>query len=111
SLQALVAARLDALTTAERRVVADASVLGECFTVEGLRAVGADQDAGDVGDVLASLRRKEIVTLQTDRFSSERGQDGVVQSVVRQVAYAPLSRRDRTTRHLAAADHLAGLPD
>ncbi len=67
--------------------------------------------SGDIGDVLESLRRKEIITLQTDRFSSERGQYGFVQSVVRQVAYATLSRRDRTTRHLAAADHLAGLPD
>ena len=32
SLHALVAARLDALTPAERRVVADASVLGQSFT-------------------------------------------------------------------------------
>ena len=72
---------------------------------------GSDQDAADIGDVLDSLRRKEIVTLQTDRFSAERGQYGFVQSVVRQVAYATLSRRDRTARHVAAADHLAGLPD
>ena len=35
SLQALVAARLDSLTPAERRVVADASVLGMTFTQSG----------------------------------------------------------------------------
>ena len=109
SLQALVAARLDALTGAERRIVADASVLGESFTIDGLLALGADP--ADLRNVLDSLRRKEIILVQTDRFSAERGQYGFVQSVVRQVAYATLSRRDRRARHLAAADHLAGLPD
>jgi len=109
SLQALVAARLDALTTAERKLVTDASVLGASFTVEGLLALGTN--VGDIESVLESLRRKEIVMVQTDRLSPERGQYRFVQSVVRQVAYATQSRRDRTARHLAAADHLAGLPD
>ena len=108
SLQALVAARLDALTTVERKVVTDASVLGASFTVEGLLALGTDED---IESVLESLRRKEIVMVQTDRLSPERGQYRFVQSVVRQVAYATQSRRDRTARHLAAADHLAALPD
>ena len=36
SLQALLAARLDALSDAERRTVQDASVLGLTFTVEGI---------------------------------------------------------------------------
>ena len=109
SLQALVAARLDTLTTAERRVVTDASVLGASFTLDGIIALGANPD--DVQELLDSLRRKEIITLQTDRFSAELGQYRFVQSVVRQVAYATQSRRDRTARHLAAADHLADLPD
>ena len=109
SLQALVAARLDALTSPERKVVTDASVLGASFTIEGLLALGTD--LRDVEGVLESLRRKEIVVLQTDRLSAERGQYRFVQSVVRQVAYATQSRRDRTARHLAAADHLAALPD
>ena len=109
SLQALVAARLDALTPAERKVVTDASVLGVSFTVEGLLALGTNVEA--IESVLESLRRKEIVMVQTDRLSPERGQYRFVQSVVRQVAYATQSRRDRTVRHLAAADHLAALPD
>ena len=109
SLQALVAARLDALTPAERKVVTDASVLGASFTMEGLLALGTAPE--DVESLLESLRRKEIVMVQTDRLSVERGQYRFVQSVVRQVAYATQSRRDRTVRHLAAADHLAALPD
>ena len=54
SLQALVAARLDALTADGRRVVALASVLGAVFSREGLVAVG---DAwSDLDGVLSSLR-------------------------------------------------------
>ncbi len=109
SLQALVAARLDALSPEERRVVADASVLGESFTREGLVALGGDP--GDLDASLMSLQRKEIVAVQQDRFSAERGQYRFVQSVVRQVAYGTLSKRDRKTRHQAAAEFLGSEPD
>ncbi len=109
SLQALVAARLDALTPEERRAVADASVLGLSFTEEGLAAV--NPDVADLPGTLAALQRKEIFALQQDRFSAERGQYRFMQSVVRQVAYATLSRRDRKQRHLAAANHLAAQSD
>jgi len=109
SLQALVAARLDALSPAERRVVADAAVLGATFTREGLLAV--DSDPGELDALLESLQRKEILSIQQDRFAADRGQYRFVQSVVRQVAYGTQSRRDRKARHLAAAAHLSGLPD
>ncbi len=49
--------------------------------------------------------------MQQDRFSADRGQYRFVQSVVRQVAYGTLSRRDRKARHLAAADFLSVLLD
>jgi hypothetical protein len=105
SLQALVAARLDALSPDERRVVADACVLGASFTRAGLVALsrGADLDP-----ILTSLQHKDILGVQTDRFSGERGQFRFLQTVVRQVAYSTLSRRDRRARHLAAAAFLAG---
>ena len=109
TLQALVAARLDALNGEEKRVVADAAVLGLTFTRDGLLALGSPEQTLD--SLLEALRRREIFTVQTDRFSAERGQYRFVQSVVRQVAYTTLSRRDRKTRHLAAAHHLATEPD
>jgi len=109
SLQALVAARLDALSAVERAVVASASVLGASFTREGLLAVSPATDG--LGDALSTLQRKEIIAVQQDRFSADRGQYRFVQSVVRQVAYGTLSRRDRKLRHLAAADYLATAPD
>ena len=109
SLQALVAARLDTLTPAERRVVADASILGLTFTNDGIAALA--DDVPDLEAVLASLRRKEIFNVDTDRFSAERGQHRFVQGVVRQVAYQTQSRRDRKRRHLAAADYLDAQAD
>jgi tetratricopeptide (TPR) repeat protein len=109
SLQALVAARLDALTAEEKKVVTDASVLGATFTRDGLAALGSDPDGLD--PLLGSLMRKEILAVQSDRFSADRGQFRFVQSVVRQVAYATQSRHDRKARHLATADHLAAQTD
>ena len=109
SLHALVAARLDALSGPERAVVAAAAVLGQSFTRDGLVALaGADVD---LDDALASLRRKEILTLQTDRFSAEQGQYRFVQGIVRQVAYSTQSRHDRRVRHLAAAAYLGEQAD
>ena len=105
SLQTLIAARLDALSPVERRAAQDASVLGLSFTREGLMALcgpGVDVDV-----VLESLVRKEILELQNDPRSPERGQYRFLQALVRQVAYDTLSRRDRKSRHLAAAAHLA----
>ncbi len=109
SLQALIAARLDALSPAERRVVTDASVLGTAFSRDGVAHL--DQDDGDLDAVLSSLVRKEIIALTTDRFSADVGQYRFVQAMVRQVAYGTQSRRDRKQRHLAAAEYLSAEPD
>ena len=114
TLHALVAARLDALTADERRVVTQASVLGASFARDALMfmetSVGATDEAA-FDRVLASLLRKEIFSVQQDRFSSELGQLRFVQAVVRQVAYSTQSKRDRKVRHLAAANYLATQPD
>jgi class 3 adenylate cyclase/tetratricopeptide (TPR) repeat protein len=109
SLHALVAARLDALDPSERKVVADASVLGQTFTREGIGILAAD--VADLDDVLARLTRKELIGTDSDRFSAERGQFRFAQSVVRQVSYETISRRDRKKRHLMVAEHLARDPD
>jgi class 3 adenylate cyclase/tetratricopeptide (TPR) repeat protein len=109
SLQALVAARLDALTQAERLLVADASVLGAAFTRAGLISITGESD--DLNALLESLQRKEIIAVQHDRFAAERGQFRFVQAVVRQVAYGTQSKRDRRRRHLLAAEHLKNQVD
>jgi class 3 adenylate cyclase/predicted ATPase len=106
TLQALIAARLDGLAEGERALVQDAAVLGKTFGSTLLaRVAGRSED--EVEDVLASLVRKEVLSLQADPRSPEHGQYGFLQDLVRRVAYETLARRDRKARHLAAADQIA----
>jgi class 3 adenylate cyclase/tetratricopeptide (TPR) repeat protein len=105
SLHALLAARLDALDSGARRLVADAAVLGTTFPAEALIAVSGRDGAG-VRATLAELVRREVFTVSADPLSPERGSYGFAQDMLRQVAYGTLSRRDRKARHLTVAAHL-----
>jgi class 3 adenylate cyclase/tetratricopeptide (TPR) repeat protein len=107
SLHALIAARLDGLSADERRLVQTASVLGKSFTRQSLAALaGPSGDDGLLDDALASLVAKEVLTIHADPRSSERGQYGFVQDLMRTVAYETLSRHDRRRLHLEAAAYL-----
>lgn len=110
TLHALIASRLDANRPEDRALLQDASVLGQSFTVEALAAV-AGVEPSSLADSLERLVRRELLTLDVDPRSPERGQYLFVQAVVREVAYASLARADRRTRHLAAARYLEGLGD
>ena len=101
TLHALAAARLDGLPVDERQLVQQACVLGKSFTKRALAALtGQPEEA--IHPLLTSLVRKEVLSLQADVRSPERGQYGFLQELLRQVAYDTLSRRDRKARHLAA---------
>ncbi|HST15245.1 MAG TPA: adenylate/guanylate cyclase domain-containing protein [Gaiellaceae bacterium] len=106
TLQALIAARLDGLEEGERALVQDAAVLGKTFG-SALLARVAGRPEEEVETLLASLVRKEVLSLQADPRSPEHGQYGFLQDLVRRVAYETLARRDRKNRHLAAADQIA----
>jgi predicted ATPase/class 3 adenylate cyclase len=106
TLHALIASRLDGIPEAERQLLQDASVLGKTFTRPGLAALSR-LDEADVQRLVDNLIRKELLTLQTDPFSPERGQLAFLQALVQRVAYDTIARRDRRARHLAAAAFLA----
>jgi class 3 adenylate cyclase/tetratricopeptide (TPR) repeat protein len=110
TLQALIAARLDGLTPDERRIAQQAAVLGRTFTLRGLSTVSRISEP-ELETLLASLVRKEVVSLTADPLSPERGQYGFLQDLVKMVAYDTLSRRERKTLHLAAAEYLRSLGD
>ena len=59
----------------------------------------------------AASSRRDLLVLDTDPRSPERGQYGFVQSVIREVAYDTLAKRDRRARHLAAARYFEALGD
>ncbi|MGZ4463414.1 MAG: ATP-binding protein [Gaiellaceae bacterium] len=106
TLQALVAARLDGLSADERRLVQDAAVLGKTFTKLGLATLGG-RDGDELEPLLGSLLRKEIVSVQADPRSPERGQYSFLQDIVKKVAYEMLSKAERKAKHLAAARFLS----
>ena len=110
SLHALIAARLDGLDPGERTLLQDASVIGLSFGADALAAVSG-LAAADVERHLRHLAQRELIVLDTDPRSPERGQYRFVQGLIKEVAYGTLARRDRRARHLAAARHFETLGD
>ncbi len=102
SLHGLIAARLDGLRPEARHLLQDASVLGKTFTLSSIAAVSSTASQ-QLQPLLAELVRKEVLSLQADPRSPERGQYGFLQDLVRRVAYETLSKRDRKEKHLAVA--------
>jgi len=102
TLHALIAARLDGLEAVERRVIEDASVLGKSFTKTGLAAL-TGMDDHELGPILATLVRRDLLTLQADPRSPERGNYSFLQALVQRIAHDTLSRKEQKARHLAAA--------
>jgi class 3 adenylate cyclase/tetratricopeptide (TPR) repeat protein len=107
TLHALIAARLDGLAPGERSLLQEAAVIGKSFSRASLLAL-TDLGAETLDELLGSLVRKEVLSLQTDPRSSERGQFGFLQDLVRAVAYETLPKRHRKERHLAVALYLQG---
>lgn len=105
TLHALIAARLDSIGGSERQLLQDAAVLGKSFTAAGLRAI-TQLPADSVERCLSTLVNKDLLAIQSDPRSPERGQYVFVQDLVRSVAYGTLTRRDRKMRHLSAASYL-----
>ena len=108
TLTALIASRLDGLDPLDRALVQDAAVLGQAFTEAGLAAVSS-LDPADLSLRLRSLVRREILRVEADPRSPERGQHTFVQALIREVAYNTLARPERKSRHLAAARFFEGL--
>ena len=110
SLHSLIAARLDALDPADRQLLQAGSVLGKTFSLEALAAIVGAPPAG-IEPALQSLIRREVLRIEVDPRSPERGQFGFVQSLIREVAYSTLGRRERRSLHLSAARYYESLGD
>jgi predicted ATPase len=105
TLHALIAARLDGLDPKERAILQDAAVLGKTFTLESLGSLNG-MAGTELEPLLRGLVHKEVLFVQADPRSPERGQYGFLQDLVRRVAYETLSKKERKARHLAVAANL-----
>jgi len=110
SVSAIIGARLDRLGPDEVAVIQDASVLGLSFTLGGIADM-AEATAEELEETLMSLVRVDILELDEDPRSPERGQYRFVQSLIREVAYGRLPKSDRVKRHLEVARRTELLDD
>jgi hypothetical protein len=108
SVHGIIAARLDALTDAEKQVLQDAAVVGKVFWVGALEAVGG-ASSPSIGHVLQTLARREFV--QRVPRSSVAGDVEFAFShvLLRDVAYALIPRAARAQRHRLAAEWIDSL--
>ena len=101
SVQALLAARLDRLSTEARSLLERASVIGKGF---GLRELATLQVEGDVDAALSELLRKDVVVEDTRAATRER-RFLFRHLLIRDVAYQAMAKSARAEAHLAFADH------
>jgi class 3 adenylate cyclase/tetratricopeptide (TPR) repeat protein len=94
TVQAVLAARLDALAPFERRLVQQAAVVGQTFPASSLATL---IQAEDVDLALSSLREKDIL-VPAEGASDER-ELGFKHVLIRDVAYAMLPKAVRCRKH------------
>ncbi len=100
SVQTAIASRLDALSAEQKRAIQFAAVLGDRFRVDSLM----DLLGTHPGDELAAL---ELRALVEDRRADEPGLYGFHHQLIREVAYASLTRAERVDLHARAAAGIA----
>ncbi len=106
TVEAVVAARIDALGPQDKRVLHDLAVLGQEGAAPAVAALGP-RSAGDAAAALDRLADRDFVR----RRGAAAGATYAFRHVLlRDVAYGQLTRAQRAAKHLAAAAHLETLP-
>jgi predicted ATPase len=97
-MQGIIAARLDALSYDEKRLLQDAAVVGKVFWLGAVEAIGGF-DRRRTEDLVSALERKEFV--QRARPSSVAGEAEYAfrHVLLRDVAYAQIPRAGRAGKH------------
>jgi class 3 adenylate cyclase len=102
SVQALIAARLDTLSSDRKSLLQDAAVVGKVFWAGAVAEMGA-RAAADVELALHELARKELVRPARTSSMEDESEYSFWHSLVRDVAYSQIPRAERARRHRAAA--------
>jgi class 3 adenylate cyclase len=108
SVQGLIAARLDDLPAAEKRLLQDAAVLGKVVWSGALAAM-SDTSRFAVEERLHALERREM--LRRERRSSVGGETEYAfrHVLMRDVAYGQIPRAQRAEKHRRAAEWIESL--
>ena len=108
SVQAIVAARLDALPPEEKGLLQHASIIGRAFWAGALVAIG-DIPRWKVEELLLSLERKEFVRRERVSSVARETQYAFWHVLFRDVAYGQIPRARRAEKHRLAAEWIESL--
>ena len=103
SIQALIAARLDALPEDERALLLDASVVGRVFW-DG--AAASIAEGRDIRPLLGSLERRDLIRRESVSRLRRQQQFRFKHGLICDVAYQRLTRAARRSRHAVVAQFL-----
>jgi predicted ATPase/class 3 adenylate cyclase len=98
TLQGIIAARLDGLSSNEKTVLQDASVMGKVFWTGAVR-----RDERETIPLLHALERKGFLTRQRSSSIEGEGEWAFAHMLLRDVAYGQIPRAERAAKHRAAA--------
>jgi class 3 adenylate cyclase/tetratricopeptide (TPR) repeat protein len=108
TLQGLIAARLDALSAADKKLLQTAAVIGKVFWTGSLTAVAA-VDRWSVEERLRLLERKELVGRAPASSIAGDSQWMFGHILIRDVAYSQIPRVERAEKHRIVAEWIESL--
>jgi class 3 adenylate cyclase/tetratricopeptide (TPR) repeat protein len=106
TVQGIIAARLDALSAEEKRLLQDAAILGKVFW---LGAVTGELDRHMAEMCLHALERKDFVLRARRSSVANEVEYSFLHVLVRDVAYGQIPRAQRGEKHRRAAAWIASL--
>ena len=98
TVQAVLAARLDALDPFERRLVQHAAVVGRTFW-EGSLAELAEEEGRNLSQTLAALQEKDLLAAGAEGLLADERELAFKHVLIRDVAYGMLPKAVRCRRH------------
>jgi predicted ATPase len=108
TLQGIIAARLDTLTTEEKELLQDAAVVGKVFWLGALAAI-SHRERARAEELLHGLERREFVNRQRHSSFAAENEYAFRHILVRDVAYGQIPRAARADKHRAAAEWIESL--
>jgi class 3 adenylate cyclase/tetratricopeptide (TPR) repeat protein len=108
TVQALIVARLDALSETEKRAAQDASVVGE-VSWSGAVAAASGEDRWTVEERLRTLERKALLRRSPEASVAGETEWVFGHALVRDAAYAAIPRAARAEKHLRVAEWVESL--
>jgi class 3 adenylate cyclase/tetratricopeptide (TPR) repeat protein len=107
TVHSVLAARLDSLQIAERRLLQHASVVGQTFWEGSLRGL-AGEERIDLGSTLGSLQEKDLITSSAGSRLAGEQEYAFKHVLIRDVAYSTLPKAVRARKHAEVGAFIEG---